>query len=132
MRRLPPRSTRTDTLSPYTTLFRSSPHRALELGAGATRTARRREGQGEGRGPVEFLSAARRHRHAAQQPRLCLYRRRTRQVAARVRIAELLGTRHGQYGSARNVRDARTEVPLAQTAAEPRNPLGLQIRIAHG
>src|SRR3546814_5667558 len=97
----PPRSTRTDTLFPYTTLFRS------------------------GRGPVEFLSAARRHRHAAQQPRLCLYRRRTRQVAARVRIAELLGTRHGQYGSARNGRDARTEGPLAQTAAERRNPLGL-------
>src|SRR3546814_9023549 len=31
MIRLPPRSTRTDTLFPYTTLFRSSPKRAIEL-----------------------------------------------------------------------------------------------------
>src|SRR3546814_16604326 len=37
MRRRPPRSTRTDTLLPYTTLFRSYPRRAR--GQGAERTA---------------------------------------------------------------------------------------------
>src|SRR3546814_8268453 len=45
-RRRPPRSTRTDTLFPYTTLFRSSPG-ALRPRAGATR--RRKAGSGRQR-----------------------------------------------------------------------------------
>src|SRR3546814_5128784 len=40
MRRRPPRSTRTDTLFPYTTLFRS--HRIVSLGSGGGRAAPKR------------------------------------------------------------------------------------------
>src|SRR3546814_17113084 len=38
MIRRPPRATRTDTLFPYTTLFRSAPHRAEQADVGADRT----------------------------------------------------------------------------------------------
>src|SRR3546814_9418497 len=43
MRRRPPRSTRTDTLFPYTTLFRSAPfeHRVLHVAAGQQRREHR-------------------------------------------------------------------------------------------
>src|SRR3546814_9504309 len=47
MIRRPPRSTRTDTLFPYTTLFRSSKtvqHRALQIGAESTRFRCRSDG----------------------------------------------------------------------------------------
>src|SRR3546814_2720920 len=40
MIRRPPRSTRTDTLFPYTTLFRSNPRRARGAGSCARRSAR--------------------------------------------------------------------------------------------
>src|SRR3546814_3497171 len=51
MTRLPPRSTRTDTLFPYTTLFRSSPRQRLP-GAGHV-VARRLSDRGSGRdGPL--------------------------------------------------------------------------------
>src|SRR3546814_3690272 len=51
MIRRPPRSTRTDTLFPYTTLFRTAPHspRRIDRGRGAprTRTRPRRRGTGD-------------------------------------------------------------------------------------
>src|SRR3546814_3354786 len=50
MLRLPPRSTRTDTLLPYTTLCRSVPHRAQGDGSpGLPRRGDRRPSHGRGR-----------------------------------------------------------------------------------
>src|SRR3546814_12607390 len=55
MNRRPPRSTRTDTLFPYTTLFRSGGLRQRRLGAAAVRQGARPprqsdDGQGQGHG----------------------------------------------------------------------------------
>src|SRR3546814_16388300 len=48
MRQRPPRATRTDTLVPYTTLFRSRPHEDARLQPGH---AEEPAGRGEGRDP---------------------------------------------------------------------------------
>src|SRR3546814_8650428 len=48
MIRRPPRSTRTDTLLPYTTLFRSRPRRAIALGRADRRTDRSGQGGSAG------------------------------------------------------------------------------------
>src|SRR3546814_8434375 len=45
MIRRPPRSTRTDTLFPYTTLFRSIPFEAVKLTAGARYTRETKDGR---------------------------------------------------------------------------------------
>src|SRR3546814_3546283 len=50
MIRRPPRSTRTDTLFPYTTLFRSPPRHAVDAG---DRVARASAVADEGRRPIE-------------------------------------------------------------------------------
>src|SRR3546814_3585857 len=55
MIRRPPRSTRTDTLFPYTTLFRSDPVRALQHGGEVHRPVSPRKGSGRrlpGDGPL--------------------------------------------------------------------------------
>src|SRR3546814_6342585 len=64
MLRRPPRSTRTDTLFPYTTLFRSGRHR--ELGGVADRITRRRGGRLR-RQRLRHPGARRRHRPARQE-----------------------------------------------------------------
>src|SRR3546814_3337428 len=48
----PPRSTRTDTLFPYTTLFRSDRHRAIEFDDGRGILLRQRAVQGDDSRPV--------------------------------------------------------------------------------
>src|SRR3546814_10564689 len=64
MIRRPPRSTRTDTLFPYTTLFRS----AVALGRGAPETVRFRDG---GRGEPHLPPPPRTRSPAPQFPSLC-------------------------------------------------------------
>src|SRR3546814_16098343 len=64
MIRRPPRSTRTDTLFPYTTLFRS----AVALGRGAPETVRVRDG---GRGEPHLPPPPRTRSPAPQFPSLC-------------------------------------------------------------
>src|SRR3546814_1475903 len=54
MRRLPPRSTRTDTRVPYTTLFRSEP--SVEIDIGCTRTGEEAK-IGAGKDWLEILGA---------------------------------------------------------------------------
>ena len=60
------------------------------------------------------------------QPRLRLHRRRARQAPAGVGVAELLGARHRQHGSAGARRHAGAEEAVAGAAAERRDPLGLR------
>src|SRR3546814_5295510 len=78
MRRRPPRSTRTDTLFPYTTLFRSAcgvQRRAVERLSGDADGAMQRPGEcsddrllGDGR-PVDALRQAGRARYGVHRPR---------------------------------------------------------------
>src|SRR3546814_4103819 len=68
MKRLPPRSTRTDTLFPYTTLFRSV---ALVHGARQPGGRLREQGHGNGRQDLERrMVEAGRRRHRLGQPGL--------------------------------------------------------------
>src|SRR3546814_8796161 len=57
MKRRPPRSTRTDTLCPYTTLFRSPGARAHPEPGGAHRGERRLSGLGPRRKPQQWRRA---------------------------------------------------------------------------
>ena len=102
------------------------PQGPLELGARPARAARGRQEQGQGFRPVELLPAPLRDRPRAHQPRLCLHRRRARQAAAGVGVAQLLGARHRQHGSAGEGRHARAEGEVAEAAAQRRDPLGLR------
>src|SRR3546814_10185144 len=67
MIRRPPRSTRTDTLFPYTTLFRSR-HGAENLRHGRGSNGDREAGAGEGRGGAGRRCAARRAPRAHAAP----------------------------------------------------------------
>src|SRR3546814_5661038 len=71
MIRRPPRSTRTDTLFPYTTLFRSHRH-ARSAGRPARRLRRDLAGV-PARTPVRTDARARRHRPIADRPRAALH-----------------------------------------------------------
>src|SRR3546814_3187480 len=74
MIRRPPRSTRTDTLFPYTTLFRSYADRRPDLRAGPAAGAGRRHGEARRPAGLRGLLAAARGRTAAH-PRLGDFRR---------------------------------------------------------
>src|SRR3546814_17947672 len=74
MIRRPPRSTRTDTLFPYTTLFRSDADRRPDLRAGPAAGAGRRHGEARRPAGLRGLLAAARGRTAAH-PRLGDFRR---------------------------------------------------------
>src|SRR3546814_12433877 len=76
MIRRPPRSTRTDTLVPYTTLFRSEGQQGLGSGNHAGGSAPRRDGEVQ-RGADEGRRAARRHGAPAE------FEGRARQVLGR-------------------------------------------------
>src|SRR3546814_7136477 len=58
MIRLPPRSTRTDTLFPYTTLFRSGEEAVEQRHAGHGRAGDHRQGRGDRHEPVETAEAS--------------------------------------------------------------------------
>src|SRR3546814_6659107 len=87
MIRRPPRSTRTDTLFPYTTLFRSIQRIALrplprrvDARRGADRLGRRHmmhNGAGEGRVDPIAVSSARPHRAGRQQQRAVMQAKRS-------------------------------------------------------
>ena len=83
------------------------------------------EGQGEGAGPVEPVPAAQRARRGPHQPRICAARRNDGPRGLCVRGVQLLGARHGQYGSAGPLRQPASAGPMAEAAARRRNPLGL-------
>src|SRR3546814_16955073 len=59
MIRRPPRSTRTDTLFPYTTLFRSLPKVDLEVVSSNGEAARRAAAEGPGSAAIASLQAGR-------------------------------------------------------------------------
>src|SRR3546814_20224330 len=59
MIRRPPRSTRTDTLFPYTTLFRSLPKVDLEVVSSNGEAARRAAAEGQGSAAIASLQAGR-------------------------------------------------------------------------
>src|SRR3546814_9170864 len=86
MIRRPPRSTRTDTLFPYTTLFRSQEGTARTAHIGCRRRAARRSGAGgKGRTPAPH------------------HRPRGRTAGRSVRTAQLLADRNPPEGHSRRV-----------------------------
>src|SRR3546814_11605159 len=93
MIRRPPRSTRTDTLFPYTTLFRSVQGRARRACRGGGQDARRRPREGDGRDRAR--RRRRRHpdrRKADGHPPRRRYRHRRRARRAAVRERAEIGT----------------------------------------
>src|SRR3546814_17561737 len=120
MRRRPPRSTRTDTLFPYTTLFRSDVgvHAALTGRAGA-RIERALVGRGveqvgivpEGRlGAVAVMHVEVHHGDAAQAVRLTCMQGTDRDVVEQaephgaVRLGMVAGRPHGAEGDRKSTR----------------------------
>src|SRR3546814_12619708 len=67
MLRRPPRSTRTDTLFPYTTLFRSDPPRVRGIGEGGAREAREGDGVAHARRLLHDRRGLARHRVGAAE-----------------------------------------------------------------
>src|SRR3546814_4733994 len=80
MRRRPPRATRTDTLFPYTTLFRSG-DRLLPDPAGADQRDRRLGGDGADRTPHGRAARRRGARRVAQRPGAPAHRPPARRAA---------------------------------------------------
>src|SRR3546814_14970672 len=94
MIRRPPRSTRTDTLFPYTTLFRSEPGRGNAVGSGQVTRDARRAGSPSGAGPegrvevevrVDLLERLRGYEHASSRVNTGLPGRRTSTTSRQLR-----------------------------------------------
>src|SRR3546814_4925524 len=85
MRRRPPRSTRTDTLFPYTTLFRSDRRRVLARRPRAVAERRRTGAAGFGRDQPEERAATHRSRLLARRQTVLAHRRAARADRRRAR-----------------------------------------------
>src|SRR3546814_1067201 len=112
MRRRPPRSTRTDTLLPYTTLFRSPPdRRAIRLAEPVSRCVRiGHQSQAVAAcSPVESLAVRRQPgSHLLRPPDECTLRTRGSRLSDRTGAASS-ATWIGAIGATSGVRRARSE-----------------------
>ncbi len=87
--------------------------RSLQADQAVCRDPRVPQGEGQSQGPVELLAHRVRQGLWPHHGRIRLSRRRNGLVPARLRGLQLLGPRHGQYGSDRALRLARAEGALA-------------------
>src|SRR3546814_19016564 len=116
MIRRPPRSTRTDTLFPYTTLFRSVVKLGLLVGAAPLRLQRPDRGAEHGNRQTADEDSQRASVQARDRARLGAQHHRLGRDLARLRRGEVGGVvlAHGQFLRATpSVRSLRTPSPLS-------------------